>query len=105
MKEKIRIPEEEVETVWNFSRGNIGPWAEMYTTDKTMMKRYEKFANKYPDKCKVLKDDQYSMTFSIDPKCFGFYPRAPRSVNMTEERKQELADRMRAAREKKNAQD
>lgn len=104
MKEKISIPEEEIETTWNYSKVGIGPWAEMYTTDKSMMKRYEKFALKYPDRCKILKDDQYSMTFSIDPKCFGFYPRAPRIVNMTDERKQELAERMRKARESKTTQ-
>lgn len=50
----------------------------MYTTDKSMMRRYEQFSQKFPDHCRLVKEDQYSMTFTIDPVCMGFKPKAPR---------------------------
>ena len=98
MLEKFSISEEDKETVINYSRYHIGEWAEVYTTDKFVMKRYEKFAEKHPTLCKILKDDEYSMTFGVDPRCASIYPRAPRSVNMTDEEKMALAQRLIDAR-------
>ena len=103
MTEKITIPAEEAETVINFSKGQIGDWAEVYTTDKPVMKRFEKFVTKHPDYGRLLKEDKYSMTFSVHPKSASLYPKAPRTVVMTEERKQALADRLREARNRNNA--
>ncbi len=72
------VQSEETETIWNYSKSCIGEWVETYTTDKVIMRRYEKFAHKHPEHCKLIKEDQYSMTFMIDPKCMGVNPRAPR---------------------------
>ena len=47
MTDKIRMLAEDTETTWNYCKYHIGEWAEMYTTDKIMMRRYETFAQKY----------------------------------------------------------
>ena len=98
---KVSVPQEEQETVINYSKFGIGEWAELYTTDTVVMKRYEKFGAKRPDYCKLLKKDNYSATFSVHPKCVGIYPKAPRQTNLTEERRKELQDRMSQIRSKK----
>ena len=100
MLEKYAIQEDEKETVINYSVYHIGEWAELYTTDKVVMKRYEKFCDAHPEYCKLLKEDAYSMTFSVHPKCASLYPRAPRKVVLSDEQKQALADRMKEIRKK-----
>lgn len=103
MTEKVRIQFGEIETVWNYSRYHIGEWVEMYTNDKTMMHRYEKFSQRFPDHCKLIKKDKYSMTFTIDPKCMGFNPRAPRKgPTLTEEQKRINSERLEKMRKAKN---
>ena len=100
MTEKVVMLAEDTETTINFSKANIGDWAEVYTTDKNVMKRYDKFAKAHPEYCRLVKEDKYSMTFSADPKCASYYPRAPRKVNYTEEQKRLLAERLAAVRNK-----
>lgn len=92
MKEKVDIKADECETVINYSRYHIGEWAELYTTDKGVMKRVEKFCEKHPDYGKLIREDKYSMTFSLHPKCASLYPRAPRKVVMTEERMKQIEE-------------
>lgn len=59
------------------------------------MKRYEKFMNKYPKVCKLIREDKYSMSFSVHPKCAGIYPRAPRKgPTLTEDQKQANRERL-----------
>lgn len=93
MLEKYNMQLDETETVINYSKYHIGDWAEVYTTDKTVMKRYEKFAQQHPDYCRLLKEDKYSMTFSVHPKSASLYPRAPRKLNLTEEQRLAAAER------------
>ena len=100
MKEKIIMAAEDTETIINYSKYHLGEWAEAYTTDKTVMRRYERFADKHPEYCKLLKEDKYSMTFSVDPKCAGLFPKAPRKLQYTDEQKKVLVDRLAAARNK-----
>ena len=96
---------EDTETIWTYCKYHIGPWIEMYTTDRIMMRRYEKFADKYPDNCKLIKQDLYSMTFMIDPKCMGINPRVPRKGPfLTEKQKQVNRERLENLRKEK-AQD
>ena len=91
---KANVPQEEQETIINYAKFGIGEWAEVYTTDYTIMKRYEKFCKTHPDYAKILKKDKYGMTFSVHPKCASLYPRAPRQTSISEERRQELKERM-----------
>ena len=100
MTEKVVMLAEDTETTINFSKANIGDWAEVYTTEKPVMKRYEKFMQSHPEYCRLVKEDKYSMTFSVDPKCASYYPKAPRKVAYTDEQKQALIDRLTAARNK-----
>lgn len=101
MKAKIEMLQEDQETIINYSKYHIGEWAELYTTDKIVMKRYEKFCSEHPDYAKIIKEDKYSMTFSIHPKIV-LYPHAPRKVVLTDEQKAALADKMREIRNKKH---
>lgn len=95
MTEKVTMLAEDTETVWNYCKYHLGDWIEMYTTDKVMMRRYEQFAQKYPDHCKLVNEDQYSMTFTIDPVCMGFKPRVPRKGPvLTDEQKQANRERL-----------
>lgn len=90
---KIEVPIDEQETIINYSK-SLGDWAEVYTTDKVIMKRYQKFCKEHPDCGTVVAEDQYSVTFSVDPRCAGMFPKAPRKVVMTEERKEQLREQM-----------
>ena len=103
MNKKVLIQAEDTETVWNYCKFHIGDWVEMYTTDKVMMRRYEKFSQRYPDHCKLIKEDQYSMTFSIDPVCMGIKPRVPRKgPALSEEQRKINAERLKYLRKAKN---
>lgn len=97
MDYKENVPDIENETVINYSRGGIGPWAEMYTTDKSVMKRYEKFSKEHPEYATLIREDKYSMTFSVHPKCASLYPRAPRHLVLSDEERAIRAARLRAA--------
>ena len=85
---------DEIETIINISKYHIGDWAEVYTTDKSVMSKYTKFANSHPEQCKIIHQDAYSMTFSVNPKCIA--PRAPRKVS--EEQRLASAERLRTYR-------
>ena len=95
---KVDMPIEDQETIINISKYHIGDWAEVYTTDKNVMKRFLKFCEKHSDYGKVIKDDKYSMTFSVHPKCASLYPYAPRKVVLTDEQLEERRERMRILR-------
>lgn len=106
MIEKINMSSDECETIINYSQFQIGEWAELYTTDKLVMKRYKKYMKKYPEACRLVKEDKYSMTFQMPPKLIGIYPRAPHKARQfTEEEKAANAERLRQMRaaQKKNA--
>ena len=98
MTEKVTMSAEDTETIIVYSQFNIGDWVELYTTDKIIMKRFEKFSKNHPDYCRFIKEDKYSMTFSVHPKCACIYPKAPRKVILTEEQRQERAERLQAMR-------
>ena len=99
MTEKVTMLAEDTETIWNYSKYHIGKWVEMYTTDKTVMRHYEAFSIKYPDHCKLVKEDKYSMTFIIHPACMGVKPRAPRKAPvLSEEQRQANRERLENAR-------
>ena len=103
MKDTVPMMTEETETIWNYCKFHIGDWVSMYTTDKVMIRRYEKFSQKYSDHCKLVKEDQYSKTFSIDPACMGIKPRAPRKgPAISDEQKRINAERLKHLRKAKN---
>ena len=98
MTPKEIVLQEDRETVINYCKYHIGDWAEVYTTDKVVMQRFEKFCNEHPDFGRLLKEDKYSMTFSVHPKCASLYPHAPRKVVLSEEQKQLLTARLASMR-------
>lgn len=103
MKEKVVMSAEDTETIINYSVHHIGEWPELYTTDKIVMKRYDKFMAKYPDVCKLIKEDKYSMTFSVHPKCIGIYPRAPHRNTFTPEQQRINGERLKQMHAAKKA--
>lgn len=92
MSEKVSVPADEKETVWNKSQHHIGKIIEVYTTDPSDMRKYIKLANKYPDSVHVLKDDKYGMTFSIPVKWLKVIP----SRKLSEEQRRLSAERLKA---------
>ena len=100
MIKKVDVLFEDQETIINYAKHVIGEWAEVYTTDKVVMKRYEKFCKEHPEYARVIKDDKYSMTFTVHPKCASVYPKAPRKVEMSDERKEALREQLRSLKNK-----
>ena len=103
MTDKVPMLAEDTETIINYSKYHVGDRAEVYSTDKAVMKRYEKFCNSHPELCRLIKEDQYSMTWSVDLRCASLYPRAPRKGPMlSEEQKKANAERLKNLRKEKN---
>ena len=94
MIEKVGTALEDKETVMNKSAYHIGDCWEIYTTDIVDMRRLEKLHNKYPDECKILIDDKYSMTFSVPLRWVKVSP--PRK--MSDEQKQMMVERLNKGR-------
>lgn len=94
MKEKVRTGVEEQELHINYYPVEMGKNCEIYTTIPWMMNRLEKLVEKYPDKCRLVKDDKYSYTASIPFKLVQ--PRNPKIL--TEEEKQAVRERFAASR-------
>ena len=94
MNFKYSIPREEQETHINYSPIEMGKLCEVYTTVPTMMKYLEKMVNKFPNECRLIRDDQYSYTAQIPFKLVK--PRNPRV--MTDEQKAATRERLAAAR-------
>lgn len=103
MTEKTAMLAEDTETTWNYCKFHNGDWIETNTTDKVVMRRYEKYSQKYPEYCKLIKEDQYSMTFMIHPRYMGLFPRAPRKGPvLSEEQKKINSERLGRLRKAKN---
>ena len=94
MNFKYSIPREEQETHINYSPIEMGKLCEVYTTVPTMMKYLEKMVNKFPNECRLVREDQYSYTAQIPFKLVK--PRNPRV--MTDEQKAATRERLAAAR-------
>ena len=90
MKPKISVPTDEQELHINFSPTQPDKMCEVYTTIPWAMKQLEKLVNKFPNECKLVKDDKYGYTAMIPFKLVK--PRSPRV--MTDEQKQAARDRM-----------
>lgn len=103
MTPKVDIPFEDQETTINYAKHVIGEWCEVYSTDKVVMKRYKKFCDEHPEYCKLVKEDKYSMTFSVHPKCASLYPKAPRKVTITDEQRDQLRKQIAEIRNKKKS--
>ena len=66
--------------------------AEIYTADPVVIRKLDKMVEKYPDEYKVIKQDSISKTYSCRKKLISFRP----PVIMSEERKQELRERLKS---------
>jgi len=94
VKEKVSIPVEEQELHINYGPTEMGKNCEVYTTIPWAMKYLEKMVKRYPNECKMIKDDKYSYTASIPFKLVK--PRNPRA--MSEEQRLAAGERLKAAR-------
>jgi hypothetical protein len=97
MIDKIPIALDEQELTINYYPTDDSVNCEVYTTIPWAMKYLERMVKKYPDTCKLLKDDQYSYTVKMPFKLCK--PRAPRI--MTAEQKETGAKRLAEARMRK----
>lgn len=88
MIEKVSNSFDEQELHINYCPAETGKMCEVYTTIPWAMKYLERLVNKYPDQCKLIKDDQYSYTAQIPFKLVK--PRTPRVVS--DEQRQAAAE-------------
>ena len=73
------------------------------TTDPVMIRRMDKLAAKHPGAYTLEREDEISKTYRCSDKRLC-YPRAPRTARkMTDEQRVKAAERLRKAREAKNA--
>ena len=72
---KLSRYEQETIILFNADESN----AEIYTADKTVMKRLDTLCNAYPDIYKIKKEDSVSKTYSV-PKSYISY-RKPRALS------------------------
>ena len=100
MKNKLSLTLEEQELHINFCPAEMGKNCEVYTTIPHLMKHLEKMVNKYPNECKLVKEDPYSYTVSMPFKLVK--PRSPRIIS--EEQKKASAERLAKARENKKGE-
>ena len=94
MKDKRTITLDEQELVVNFIPCEMGSDCEVYTTIPYMMKYLDKLVTDHPDVCKIIKDDQYSLTVRMPFKLCK--PHAPR--NISPEQRKANTERIIAAR-------
>ena len=95
MKEKVTIPVDEQEFHVNYSP-DMGDTCEVYATIPWAMKYLERMVTKYPNECRLVRDDKYSYTACIPFKLVK--PRAPRQIS--EEQRAAAAERLKAVRAK-----
>lgn len=88
------------ETSVNYMRGDS--FATFYSDDRTYVDRMRKRIAEYPDEIQIVQDDpEFGLGVRV-PKSWFREPAPPRkSKPMSEERRQELADRLARARENK----
>ena len=75
--EEMKLSRYEQETIILFNADESN--AEIYTADKTVMKRLDQLCNTYPDIYKIKKEDSISKTYSV-PKSYISY-RKPRKLS------------------------
>lgn len=84
----MSISREEQETIINFSAGD--KTAQVYTCDPVYIRKMDKLCERCPESYKVIKQDEYSKTYSMPKKLVSF--RIPRE--MTEEQRVAAAERL-----------
>ena len=98
---KRSIPAEDRETVWTIS--SCRPVYEMYTTDKSDMLRAVKLVQENPHSARIIKDDEYSMTFEFSAEDGFLFWKPRQKRKMSAEQKVAASERLRAGRKTKDA--
>lgn len=84
----MNISREEQETIINFSADD--KTAQVYTCDPVYIRKMDKLCERCPESYKVIKQDEYSKTYSMPKKLVSF--RIPREL--TEEQRVAAAERL-----------
>ena len=90
MVEKISTPLDEQELVINLAPRQVEEKACVYTSMTTMLNKLWKLHDKHPDEVIVIRDDQYGTEFSVPRDWIRIQPKR----QMSEEQKQQLAERL-----------
>lgn len=69
-----------------------------YSSETKYINKMRKLLKEHPNEVKVISDDDYGMMVHVPKKWFKA-PNVPKRVNMTEEQKLAISERLRAARE------
>lgn len=76
--------------------------AEVYTCNKALMRKLDKFCISHPDTYKLIKQDDESKTYEFPKKLVSIRtPRPPSTRIMSDEQKQAARDRLAKMRENK----
>lgn len=71
----------------------------VYTCEKKYIRRLEALKQQYPKKVQVIQREEDCISVKC-PKAWFKFPKPKRKLNLTEEQKQDRADRMKKARNK-----
>lgn len=87
----MSISREEQETIINFSADDKTAW--VYTCDPVYIRKMDKLCERCPESYKLIKQDEYSKTYSMPKKLVSFRtPVAKREL--TDEERAVLSERM-----------
>lgn len=87
----------ERETLIDFNE--IEKTASVYTCNKALQNKLRRLAEERPEECRIVEEypESKAIEFDVPKKWIKVSP--PRTVNLTEEQKAEIAERLRAFRE------
>lgn len=88
MKSTTNLTRLEQETIVNFNNEEAN--AEVYTCSQSVMRKLDKLCIKFPDNYKLIKEDEYSKTYSTSKKNIKF--KSPRIL--TDEQREKLAKKL-----------
>ena len=93
----MRLSPTEQETICNYNEEEAE--ASVYTHNKALMNKLHRLADQYPDACKLIKTchEGRAVEYAVPKRWIKVTP--PRKVSMTEEKKAEIAARLRQARQ------
>ena len=95
MRSMRTTPTEEQETTINMEA--VSKTAEIYTCEPNMVRKLEKPAEAHPDEVVLERPDEYGIIVRLPRKYISVRP--PKKVNMSEEQRQEMSERMRLFRQ------
>ena len=90
---------DEQETTINIFPKSFQQEAEIYTSISSTANKILKLAKKWPEGIKIVKLDDYSLSATVPPEWLKI--QKPKEMNVTEEQRQKMRERLNSARKKR----